>query len=222
MPALQLYDKLLQFSLFQGMSRGDLTQIVAHTKFGFSKYTTGKRIIKEGNACNHLYLLINGRLQITSISDDHSYSIIEYAEAPFIIQPERIFGLSQRFTSDFTASTDVNFITIDKNEVRKLCENFNVFQINCLNIFATQSQKMQQRVWRRYPQDLKQQIVRFITDRCQYPAGHKTVFIKMEQLANEINDKRINVSNELNKMKDLGLISISRGKIVIPMLEKLI
>lgn len=222
MSELQLYDKLLQFSLFQGMSRGDLMQIVAHTKFGFSKYSIGERIIKEGTPCNHLHLLINGRLQIASVSDDHSYTLVEYAEAPFIIQPERIFGLSQRFTSDFTAATDVNFITVDKNEVRNLCENFNVFRINCLNIFATQAQKMQQRIWRRYPQNTKQQIVRFITDRCLYPAGHKTVFIKMEQLANEINDKRINISNELNRMKDFGLISISRGKIVIPMLEKLI
>jgi hypothetical protein len=33
---LQLYDQLLQFPLFQGMSRDDLSQVAGHTKFDVS------------------------------------------------------------------------------------------------------------------------------------------------------------------------------------------
>ena len=38
MPDLLLYDKLLQFPLFQGMSRNDLAEIVAYTRLGFHKF----------------------------------------------------------------------------------------------------------------------------------------------------------------------------------------
>lgn len=48
MATIQLYDKLLQFSLFQGMSQNELMQVVAHTKFNFVKKEAGKTIVKEG------------------------------------------------------------------------------------------------------------------------------------------------------------------------------
>ena len=38
MAALQIYEKLLQFPLFQGMSRDDLELVAGHTRFGFAKF----------------------------------------------------------------------------------------------------------------------------------------------------------------------------------------
>ena len=47
---MELYDRLLQFTLFQGMSHADLMEVAGHTKFDFQKLATGKRIVKEGDA----------------------------------------------------------------------------------------------------------------------------------------------------------------------------
>ena len=47
MAALQLYDKLLQFPLFQGMSRDDLELVAGHTRFGFSKVEHGRVVMKD-------------------------------------------------------------------------------------------------------------------------------------------------------------------------------
>ena len=49
MATIQLYDKLLEFPLFQGMSQNELMQVVAHTKFNFLKIETGKKIVKDGD-----------------------------------------------------------------------------------------------------------------------------------------------------------------------------
>jgi DNA-binding transcriptional regulator LsrR (DeoR family) len=54
------------------------------------------------------------------------------------------------------------------------------------------------------------------------PAGPKTIHIKMEDLARMIAESRLNLSRELNKMHDEGIIRITRGEIYIPALEKLI
>ena len=51
MPAIHLYDKLLQFSLFQGMSHSELMEVVAHTRIGFHKYPAEKTLWTAGSRC---------------------------------------------------------------------------------------------------------------------------------------------------------------------------
>ena len=222
MASLQIYDKLLQFPLFQGMSRDDLELVAGHTRFGFVKVSQGKPVVKEGVPCTHLYFLINGSIRVESRSDDRSYSVVEQMQAPFILQPEVIFGYQQFYTQTIVAQTDTNFITIEKDEVVRLSEDFLVFRLNLLNIFATQTQKLSRQPWRRYPQTLRERLVRFFVQHCVYPAGSKTFYILMNQLAGELNDSRLNVSKVLNEMQAEGLIVLHRGRIEIPLLERVL
>ncbi len=222
MAALQIYDKLLQFTLFQGMSRDDLELVAGHTRFGFSKVSQGKTVVSEGSACTALCFLINGSVRLESRSDDRSYMVEEQMQAPFILQPEVIFGYSQRYTQTIIARTDLNLITIDKEEVVRLTEDFLVFRLNLLNIFATHSQKLSRQPWRRCPHTLRERLTRFFVQHSVYPAGGKTFRILMNQLADEVNDSRLDVSRALNEMQAEGLIKLHRGRIEIPSLERLL
>ena len=44
----------------------------------------------------------------------------------------------------------------------------------------------------------------------------------MTRLASELNDSRLNVSQALNRLQTAGLLSLGRGKIDIPALERLL
>ena len=222
MAVLQIYDRLLQFPLFQGMSRDDLEIVAGHTRFGFQKVTAGRQIIHAGDPCTHLYFLINGTLKIETFSDDNRYSVIEQMSSPYILQQESIFGYYQRYTHNFYALTDANFLTLDKEEVVRLSEDFLVFRLNLMNHLATQSQKLIQMQWRRSPLSLRERIVRFFFQHTLYPAGPKTFHILMERLAEEVNDSRLNVSRALNRMQESGVIELHRGRIEIPQLERLL
>ncbi|MBQ8948707.1 MAG: Crp/Fnr family transcriptional regulator [Prevotella sp.] len=222
MAVLQIYDRLLQFPLFQGMSRDDLEIVAGHTRFGFQKVAAGRQIIQAGEPCTHLYFLINGTLKIESFSDDSRYSVTEQMSSPYILQQESIFGYYQRYTHSFYALTDVNFLTLDKEEVVRLSEDFLVFRLNLINHFATQTQKLIQSQWRRSPQTLQGRIVRFFFQHTLYPAGAKTFHLLMERLAEEVHDSRLNVSRVLNCMQADGLLELHRGRIEIPQLERLL
>lgn len=222
MAVLQIYDRLLQFPLFQGMSRDDLEIVAGHTRFGFQKVTAGRQIIHAGDPCTHLYFLINGTLKIETFSDDSRYSVIEQMSSPYILQQESIFGYYQRYTHNFYALTDANFLTLDKEEVVRLSEDFLVFRLNLMNHLATQSQKLIQMQWRRSPLSLRERIVRFFFQHTLYPAGPKTFHILMERLAGEVNDSRLNVSRALNRMQEAGVLELHRGRIEIPQLERLL
>jgi CRP-like cAMP-binding protein len=222
MAILQIYEKLLQFPLFQGMSRDDLELVAGHTRFGFVKFQQGKVIVEEGDSCSQLFFLISGSLRVESLAADRGYRVVEEMTAPYILQPEVIFGYSQRYTHTFIAQTDAHFITIDKEEVLRLSEDFLVFRLNLLNLYATQTQKLSRLSWRHLPQSLNDRVVRFFAQHCIYPAGPKTFYILMNRLADELNDSRLNVSRVLNALQHEKKVILHRGRVEIPLLEHLL
>ena len=222
MPVLKIFDQLLQFPLFQGMSRDDLEIIAGHIRFGFVKVAAGRQVVAAGDACQQLYFLINGSVKAETSREDYGYTVTEQFSAPYIHQQEAIFGYYQRYTHTYTTLSDTNFLTIEKEEVLRLLEDFLVFRLNLVNFFATQTQKQARLLWQRSPQDLRGRVVRFLTSHCLYPAGQKVFSILMEQLALELNDSRLNVSRVLNQLQHEELVELHRGKIIVPQLERLL
>lgn len=219
---LQLFDQLLQFPLFLGMSRDDLNQIAAHTKFDFVKEDAGSVLISADDSCTGLCLLLTGKVSVDTRSDDGSYLLTEQLSAPVILQPEALFGYNQRYTHTFKALSAVALLRIERSEVVRLTETFLIFRINLLNLLSTQAQKLLHQPWRRCPQNLDERIIRFIAQRCIHPAGPKTLQILMNQLAAEVGDSRLDVSHALNRLNRDGLIRLRRGRIEIPQMELLL
>lgn len=219
---LQLFDQLLQFPLFLGMSRDDLNQIAAHTKFDFVKEETGSKLISVDDSCTGFCFLLTGQVSVETRSDDGSYLLTERLSAPVILQPEALFGYNQRYTHTFKALSPVALLRIDRSEVVRLTETFLIFRINLLNLLSTQVQKLLHQPWRRCPQTLDERIVRFIAQRCIHPAGPKTLYILMNQLAAEVGDSRLEVSRALNRLNSEGLVQLHRGRIEIPQMELLL
>jgi CRP-like cAMP-binding protein len=222
MASLQIYEKLLLFPLFQGMSRDDLEQVAGHTRMGFSKINAGTTIVADGDDCQQLFFMINGTLRVETMSDDRGYTVVEQLEAPVILQPEVIFGYTQRYTHTYITQTDANFIAIGKDEVLRLSEDFLVFRLNLLNLFATQTQKTVRMLWQHVPDSLENRIVRFFAQHCLYPAGPKVFHILMNRLANELNDSRLDISRALNALQHEGKIVLRRGRVEIPQMERLL
>lgn len=222
MPSLQLYDTLLQLPLFQGLSHAELAGIVSRTKFGFAKVPMGETVVREEERCDKLYFLLNGTLESASHAYNRRYSVREEISSPAVLQPERLFGLTQHFTKTFKATVNCNFLTLDKKEVLKLSDEFMIFRLNLLNIISTVAQKRSIQPWRNTPATVREKIVRFFEQRTIKVAGEKHVKIRMEDLASEICDSRLNVSRELRRMQEEGLVNLSRGMIHIPRLERLL
>ncbi|MGN0220826.1 MAG: Crp/Fnr family transcriptional regulator [Prevotella sp.] len=207
---------LAQFTLFKGMSIGDLTQVMDHTKFDFRKYAAGKRIVKAGEVCHELLMITHGTLKLVSTHSNAHFEVEETIEAPYIIQPENLFGLPRRYRSTVSAETPVNLISLNKREVNILLETIEVFRINLLNTVSAQSQWLLNEPWTAYPQSLRDMLQTFFIRHCVQPQGEKTFRILMKQLAEMHGCKKLTVSKVLNEMKNEGLVLLSRGKIVIP------
>lgn len=219
---LQLYDHLLRFQLFQGMSRSELLQMAGNTKFGFLKERSGTTIANAGDDCRQLFFLINGSMELTTASDDGACRIVERLHAPWVLQPEALFGLQTRYAGTWRTASDCHFITLSKDEVLRLLDDFLVVRLNLLNMLAALAQRRDHRFWRRPPLSLRQRFVRFVLDRCTYPAGAKTLRVLMTHLAADLGDSRLNISRMLNALQRDGLVELHRGSIVVHSLERLL
>lgn len=218
---MHFYDQLLQFPLFQGLSRSELLQMAGRTKFGFQKLATGKTLVRDNDPCQELFLLTKGQLTITHYSDDRAYCIVEQVHAPWQLQPEVLFGSQTRFTLTAQAASEVHLMTLSKDEIIRLTNDFLIIRLNILNLLSAQVQRHSHLPWRRVPQTLRDRIIRFLLDHCLYPAGPKMFHILMQRLADEVGYSRLDVSRELNAMKATGLIALHRGRIEVPSIERL-
>ena len=218
---LQLYDKLIELPLFIGISTDELSDIVGQTKFGFHKLAVDRSLVSTDDKCTQLFFLMSGTLRVVSYADNYRYRIEEELSAPAVIQPEHLFGLQQRYTKDFIARTDCSLLSLDKAEVLRLLDSYLIFRLNLLNSISMQAQRMSRIPWRQQSSDIRQQFVNFLRLRCLTQAGCKVLRIRMEELAKELHQSRLNVSRMLNALQNEGLLTMSRGIIIVPQLETL-
>lgn len=222
MPLTRSLEKMLELPLFQGMSKTDMNDVLAHTRLGFENYSNGKTIVEEGEICDSLFFLLKGSITVISKAFDNSYRITETLSAPDILQPECLFGFTQRFTKSFVADGNCQMVKISKREIVNLSDKYQIFRINILNIISTQSQRVSRLLWRTPPKDIRTKIIHFVGSRCIHPAGEKILYIKMEDLGHLLSESRLNISRELNKMAEEKIIDLSRGIIRFHALEHLI
>lgn len=77
-------------------------------------------------------------------------------------------------------------------------------------------------MWKQLPSNLEDRFLYFLLGRATRPAGRKELDIGMVDLANELVTTRLNVSKMLNELKDENLLYLSRGRIEIPEIEKIV
>ncbi len=222
MARFQLNETLLRFPLFNGMGHSELTQLVAHTRFEFMKLFPGERLVAQGEPAKRLFLVTNGTFRRQTESADGGYAVEEVAEGPFMMPPDRLFGLEQVEQSTLTATSEASIVALGKSELFHLCNEFLAIRINLVNIFATRAQQLCDQLWRKPPSNLRENMVRFFVAHCSDWRGTKVFLIHMDRIAAEVNDSRLNVSRELKAMREDGLVECTRGRIIIPDLEKLL
>jgi CRP-like cAMP-binding protein len=217
-----IFKTLVSFPLFIGMGTEELKEIVAKTKFSFHTLRDGEKIVDTETRSGMLAMLTDGTAVATTLSDDKGYWMEEDINGPMLVQPEYAFGLAQHFTQCWKAKTVCHLITIDKQEILKLSDKSLIFRLNLLNLLSTQVQKRQAALWRAAPHADEDFVRRFLLVHSIRPAGRKVLHIKVSRLEKELHIERRRISAILRQWEQQGLIYWTRGRLVIPALEKLL
>lgn len=218
----RFFNRLVSVSLFQGLSTDDFMQIAERVHFDFRSVEAGATIVQEGDACERLICSLSGIVCKEERCDNGNYFFREYNTQPTLFQPERLFGLRPRHTATFIATSEVQLMSIPKQEVREILFQCVPFHINYLNHICSAQHLWENRLWQAEPDKLEQKFLRFLLLRSARPAGHKELIIDMIALSQELSTTRLRVSQMLNTLAQQGLLELRRRHINIPSLETLV
>ncbi|MGM9712843.1 MAG: Crp/Fnr family transcriptional regulator [Prevotella sp.] len=209
-----MYNILKRLPLFQGLGSSEIEDIVAQVRFGFYQYKKGQHIIRSDENCRGLVYLIQGEMEITTTGGDNSFRLTELVSAPYIIEPERVYGLRQRFSLTYTASSSsCGILFVRKDEVTRLSTDYLVFRMNMLNILSTIAQRRAEKMMPAINTAPEDKLVRFLDTITCTPTWPKTLRIRMTTLAAYLSLSRLEVSVELNRLDKEGRIRLQRGMI---------
>lgn len=211
-----MYETLLHMPLFQGLGTDEITQIIGKVELYFTKHKQGETIIKRGDTCDRLTFLLKGELIMVSRAYDNSFVLKEYINAPMLIEPYSLSGVTTEYVSSYVAETDVNLISIDKVYILTELDKYDVFRLNYRNIICNRAQTLYEKLWQNSNSSLEVKIVDFFFKHCEKPIGRKVLKIKMEDFAILIGETRASVSRCLNNLEKSNLVTLRRGEIEIP------
>lgn len=217
-----MFDTLLQLPLFQGLCHEDFTCILDKVKLHFTKHKAGETIIESGSPCTQLCFLLKGKISIVTNSKENIYTVIEQMEAPYLIEPQALFGMNTHYCSSYIAHAEVHTVSISKVFVLSDLFNYEIFRLNYMNIVSNRAQNLYSRLWEEPVPDLKDKIIRFFLLHFEKAQGEKIFKVKMDDLARYLDDTRLNTSKALNELQDKGLIELRRKEILISDAQKLI
>lgn len=213
--------ELLSLPLFMGMSSSELSALLEEGRISSCAAPKGAVLAKEDAPCQNIIVLASGTLKVVTNADDNSYQMEEILHAPMVVQPERLFGLTQRYTATVTTTTVCHYVSMTKSNLIAAMQSSMSFRINVLNLLSTQAQRSNRQVWHQQNDNIAKRIIRFIKDRSSYPTGTKVLRIKMMTLARELGCSRLEISEALHELEDREWILMRRGAIEVPMLQLL-
>ncbi|MBQ5662884.1 MAG: Crp/Fnr family transcriptional regulator [Bacteroidaceae bacterium] len=211
-----MYESLMCLPYFQGMSKDEITSILDKVKLVFTRHADGEKIVAQGSPCNCLMLLVRGSLTSKCVSPYGRYTLIEELTIPFAFEPYSLFGLSPTYRSSYYANGECDILTIEKSYLFNEFSRYDIFLMNIMNLLCQRVQQKNSQIWNARRLPLAEKIIEFIAIRAESQDGCKTLQIKMDDLADILDETRINVSSALNLLQKRGLIELRRKEIHIP------
>lgn len=217
-----MYTPLSRISLLQGLSATEVEKIGILTQMFQTHKGQNVRIARQGESCNTMSLLVEGHLVRKLLSRKSDFHFLEYLPAPWILEPESLYGLNCTYTSGYFLAENSTLFTLTKKDMALIFSRNEIFRMNYLNTLSATLQRHIARKHEAFTPDMYKRTLAFICNLSLCQAGTKTLRIRMGDLADYVNETRLSVSRVLNDWQEAGLVELQRRELYIAKLEDLI
>ena len=218
----QKYELLTKLPLLQGISGKELAHIENMTGMEINEVPAMKRpLIRQNDPCTHLVFLTTGKMMREYTSHDGRFQTKSVLQAPTLLEPYNLFGLNCKFRCSYTPLENVSVITVKKTDVQQHLMKTEIFRINYFNLLSAIIHKKDMLLRPCRHLTVKEKILQFILKLFPDCESQAEIAIKMTDLAEYIDETRLNTSRALNQLEKAGLMELKRSLIVIPDIKKI-
>lgn len=218
----QKYELLTKLPLLQGISGKELAHIENMTGMEINEVPAMKRpLIRQNDPCTHLVFLTTGKMMREYTSHDGRFQTKSVLQAPTLLEPYNLYGLNCKFRCSYTPLENVSVITVKKTDVQQHLMKTEIFRINYFNLLSAIIHKKDMLLRPCRHLTVKEKILQFILRLFPDCESQAEIAIKMTDLAEYIDETRLNTSRALNQLEKAGLMELKRSLIVIPDIKKI-
>lgn len=201
--------------LFQGMTNNEIAEVIADKTIQQQRYAKNQVVVGHNQPSKGLLILLDGRMCVSGKWKGGAYRTTEIVSSPCIIEPERCFGLYQRYQKQYVAKTACCILYIPKSEVLKLTRTYMVFKLNLLNAVSTIAQQRCAHLTEGV-NEFHDSLLRFLGEHFLTGSTERKVYVTMNQLAEIMHCSRLEISQALNRLEQNSDIILQRGIITLP------
>lgn len=218
---LTMFQRLQELPLFQGLNMNDMNEIVTKVKVDFQQLSEEETIALQTSYCKKLIFVLKGTVRVEYIDPKNRFRFAEFLEAPLVLEPQSMFGMSQKYKRTYICETACQTLTIDRGQFLGVMMNYPIVKANMLNLICNKLQRCDSKIAELTHENAYAKFRQLLEFYSLRPRGKKHLYATMEQLADMFCETRLNVSKMLKSLKDNGLIKQERKTFTIIDLEKL-
>lgn len=213
---LNRYSLFTRLPLLQGISSRELLSWEETMRFDIDEFPASSQpLLRQGDNCSQLIYLVEGKLQREHRSADSIYTTRSQLKAPAVIEVDRLFGLTPTYEHTYLAKTAVRMLGIRKSLIGSHLMKSEVFRLNLLNTLSVIAQKRAAALLPCRLENAEARLRHFIGTLFRDCEGEVELIIHMKELARYIGERRLTVSQILNRWDEEGIIRLGRGHFVI-------
>lgn len=203
---------LLEIPLFRELDSNLKRRLMDELEFSLYEVPKKEVVLRQDNACNHLYVLLKGRLQVDIIDVAGNLVRVEEIQAARAFATPHLFGKNNVLPATFTAEEDSVLLMATRVSVFKLISSEPELLHSFLCVTGNCNKCTVVRLRILSYKNLRSRFVYYLMEHLTTPdlalLEHNQV-----QLADYLSVTRPALSKEINKMIKEGLISISKREV---------
>jgi len=193
----------------------DEEAFLENLKCSIKAYPKNELIIRQGDVCDALYMLMVGSVKTEMITDSGNILGIEIIKAPRPLAPAFLFSDNNHFPVDVTSLEEVEIMKIPKAEIMRLMTTNPDFMSSFMTHNANRTQFLTNRLQLLSIKTIKGKLAHFLLENS--PAEGKPFEINRNQteLADFFGVARPSLARSLSEMVQEDIISINKKEYTI-------
>ncbi len=210
-----MYNILSNSPVFRGLSSDKISELLQNTHFQVKKYNSNEIVSFVDEKCEHLFIIIEGRVTGEMVDSSLKTLKIEEILPPRPLAPAFIFGEENYFPVTIKADINSVILKIEKNDFLKLLQLNEIILINYLNLISNKAQFLSEKMRFIALKTIRKKIAYYILKQLKNNELILKLKTGQQEMAALFGIERPSLARAFKELKEEGILELKNRQISI-------